>query len=220
MTIKQRQHLLAYLGFYAGAADGDWGSGSREACEAFQRSYNDSTDKNITVDGYGGPETDKALRYAVANDLFKAEAVDKIPNISVIVDKATEENGGFPDWWDEIEYFDPPEIACKCGDYHEPYCNGYPHEMQKLTMQIADRARKHFGQPITVISGLRCPQHNTDSKGVANSQHMYGEALDVYVHGVSQQTALTWFLSQPDVRYAYAIADSSNVHFDIQPVGR
>ena len=213
MTNKQRQHLLAYLGFYAGAADGDWGSGSRDACKAFQRSYNDSTDKNITVDGYGGPETDKALLHAVAYDMFKPEPVPE-------QGATTEDFSGFPDWWDEIEYFDPPEIACKCGQYHAPYCDGYPHEMQKLTMQIADRARKHFGQPITVISGLRCRQHNADSKGVANSQHMYGEALDVYVSGVSQQTALNWFLSQPDVRYAYAIDGSNNVHFDIHPVGR
>lgn len=213
MTIKQRQHLLAYLGFYAGAVDGDWGNGSREACKAFQRSYNDSTDKNITVDGYGGPETDKALRYAVANDLFKTEPVPEqgttAGDFSV-----------FPDWWEEIEYFDPPEIACQCWKYNGPYCDGYPHAMQPLTMKIADRARKHFGKPITIISGLRCKQHNADCKGHVNSQHMYGEALDVYVDGVSQQTALNWFLSQPDVRYAYAIEGSSNVHFDIQPVGR
>ena len=36
MTIKQRQHLLAYLGYYVGAIDGKFGSGSKEACKAFQ----------------------------------------------------------------------------------------------------------------------------------------------------------------------------------------
>ena len=202
MTVKQRQHLLAYLGYYKAAVDGEWGRLSKEACSAFQN------DRGLTPDGYGGPETDKALQYAVANDLFMA---------------APEADTGAPepeDWWDEIRYFTPTEIACKCGTYHAPYCSGYPHKMQKLTMQIADRARAHFGNPVTVISGLRCPRHNADSGGVENSQHMFGEALDVYCYGVSQQTALNWFLSQPDVRYAYAIAGSGNIHFDIQPVGR
>lgn len=195
MTVTQRQHLLAYLGYYRGSIDGDWGDRSRAACIAFQQ------DREITADGFGGAETDTALRYAVANDLIKAEQ-------------------GREDWWEEIRYFTPSEIACKCGQHHTPYCNGFPYRMQKQTMQIADRARIHFGKPITVVSGLRCRRHNADSGGVENSQHLYGEALDLQVRGESQQKVLSWFLGQPDVRYAYGIAGSSNVHFDIQPVGR
>lgn len=195
MTVTQRQHLLAYLGYYLGIVDGEWGNGSRAACTTFQQ------ERGITADGYGGPETDAALQYAVANDLTKAEQ-------------------GREDWWNEILYFTPSEIACKCGQHHTPYCDGYPHRMQKRTMQIADRARKYFGKPITVVSGLRCRQHNADSGGVENSRHLYGEALDVQVWGENQQSVLAWFLSQPDVRYAYAIEGSSNVHFDIQTAGR
>ena len=65
MTVKQRQHLLAYLGYYVGTVDGDWGSGSRAACTAFQKDFG-----GITVDGHGGRETDKALKHAVAYDMF------------------------------------------------------------------------------------------------------------------------------------------------------
>lgn len=203
MTIKQRQHLLAYLGYYVGVVDGDWGSGSRAACTAFQQ------DRNIKADGHGGPETDKALIQAVANGLLKPEPVEDGESVS---DTAIEE-----DWWDEIEYFDFEEVKCKCGG---KYCDGRPHEMQKLTMQIADRARRWSGNPITVISGLRCETHNKNEKGVWNSQHMFGEALDVYFYGKSPNAALAWLQSQPDVRYAYRIEGSNNIHFDIQPVGR
>lgn len=200
MTNKQRQHLLAYLGYYVMDVDGDWASGSREACKEFQR------DRNITpVDGFGGPITDKELKYAVYNDLEKSEPVveDNAPSTGT--------------WWAEIEFFTPDEMACKCGG---KYCNGYPHEIQPLLMQILDRARRWSGNPIQIISGLRCPEWNRIQKGVSNSQHQYGEAADVYFYGVSPNAALAWFQSQPDVRYAYRIEGSNNIHVDIQPVGR
>ena len=49
---------------------------------------------------------------------------------------------------------------------------------------------------------------------------MFGEAVDVYFYGVTPGVALAWLQSQPDVRYAYRIEGSNNIHFDIQPVGR
>ena len=174
MTIKQRQHLLAYLGFYAGAVDGDWGSGSRDACKAFQRSYNDSTDKNITVDGYGGPETDKALRYAVANDLFKTEPVPEQGTTA----------GDFSvtgTFWDEIEFFDREEFRCQCGGR---YCNGFPVEPEETLVRTCDEIRRRLGVPVSIVdaggSGVRCPQHNANVGGVANSNHLYGKAADLH----------------------------------------
>ena len=203
MTIKQRQHLLAYLGYYVGVVDGDWGAGSKAACTAFQK------DRNLTVDGYGGPETDKALRYAVGNDLQKAEKSDE--------DITTEDLSGVEMEWPGVVHFDPEEIRCKCDGQ---FCNGFPHKMQPLVMQIAERARQWSGHPIQVISGLRCETHNRNEKGVWNSQHMYGEALDVYFYGKTPSAALAWLQSQPDVRFAYQIEGSNNIHFDIEPVGR
>lgn len=199
MTNKQRQHLLAYLGYYVGAIDGDWGAGSRASCTAFQR------DRNITPDGYGGPETDKQLRYAVANDLMKT---DPVPEVGT---------GESDMEWPGVVHFDPEEIRCKCNG---KYCNGFPHKMQPLVMQIAERARQWSGHPIQVISGLRCETHNRNEQGHERSQHMFGEALDVYFYGVTPVDALAWLQIQPDVRYAYQIAGSNNIHFDIQPVGR
>ena len=114
--------------------------------------------------------------------------------------------------WGDIEFFEPEEVRCKCGG---KYCNGYPHEVQPLLMQIADRARRWSGHPITVISGLRCDTWNQIQGGVENSQHKFGEALDVYFYGVSPDSALAWLQSQPDVRYAYRISGCDNIHFDV-----
>lgn len=199
MTVRQRQHLLGFLGYYVGAVDGDWGSGSRTACTAFQK------DRGITADGHGGPETDRQLIHAVANGLQKPRETEDV----------TEENTGT--FWDEIEFFDPEEMKCKCG---RKYCTGFPHEIQKRLMQILDRARRWSGHPIVIVSGLRCATWNILQGGVTNSQHKYGEAADVYFYGVTADAALAWLQSQPDVRYAYIIPGSNNIHFDIHPVGR
>lgn len=163
MTDKQRQHLLAYLGYYKMNVDGDWGSGSREACKAFQR------DRNLTADGYGGPETDKQLRYAVYNDLEKPEPVED----EVVVSKNETTTGTF---WDEIEFFDREEFRCQCKG---KYCNGFPAEPHEATLRFADAIRKRVGKPIHVNSGLRCPTWNQIQGGVYNSNHMGGGAVDL-----------------------------------------
>lgn len=193
MTIRQRQHLLAYLGYYVGTVDGDWGSGSRAACTAFQQDFG-----GIVVDGHGGTETDKALKHAVAYDLFK-------------VDISNEETttGSF---WDDIQYFKRDEFRCKCGG---KYCNGFPAEPKEQLVRIADQLRKNLGVPITIVSGLRCKTWNAIQGGVSNSQHMYGEAADIYANGVSQSRVEQELDKIGGVRYHYPITGSSNVHFDV-----
>jgi len=202
MTERDGQNLLQVLRYYGGAIDGIWGPASQKAMTKFQNTFG-----GIAVTGFMNDETGKALRHAVAYDMKNPESADAAEDPEEV-------------WWEGIQYFTKSEFACKCGRYHAPYCDGYPHKIQPLLVQIAERARVHFGKPIDVVSGLRCDRHNSDSGGVYNSQHKFGEAADVRVRGVSQKTALDWFLSQPDVRYAYAIEDSENVHYDIQPVGR
>ena len=193
MTIRQRQHLLAYLGYYVGTVDGDWGSGSRAACTAFQQDFG-----GIVVDGHGGTETDKALKHAVAYDLFKVDISNE--------DTTT---GSF---WDDIQYFKRDEFRCKCGG---KYCNGFPAEPKEQLVRIADQLRKNLGVPITIVSGLRCPTWNQIQGGVADSQHQYGEAADIYCSGISQLRVEAELDKIGGVRYHYAIKGSSNVHFDV-----
>lgn len=189
MTIKQKQCLLCYLGYYTGAIDGIWGTKSQHAVKAFQKDF------GLTADGICGTDTEKAMTHAVAYGMS-----------TQVGDEA--ESG---DFWDEIVYFAREEFKCRCGG---KYCDGYPAEPQEGMVRLADRARKHFGAPATVVSGLRCEKHNANVGGVANSQHMYGEAVDLRIQGVSAGELLFFIQSQPGVRYAYAINDT-NVHFDI-----
>lgn len=195
MTTKDLQCLLTYLkdgkrSFYTGAIDGIPGPLTRQAVENFQRRI------GLPVTGEADEVTGEALRQAVAGGMPETKPED---------------------FWQTIEFFTPEEFRCKCG---QRYCAGYPHEIQPLLVQLCDRARRWSGHPITVVSGLRCPEWNRLQKGVANSQHMFGEAVDVYFCGVSPNAALAWLQSQPEVRYAYRIEGCNNIHFDIHPVGR
>ena len=191
MTNKQRQHLLAYLGYYVGKVDGIWGTLSETAMNAFKKDF-----AGLDVPGISKDAPEKALKHAVAYDVFKAEPVK-------------DKNGTF---WDEIEYFVPDEFKCKCGG---KYCNGYPAEPDERMVRIADKLRKNLGVPITIVSGLRCKTWNAIHGGVSNSQHMYGEAADIYAKGVSQSSVEQELDKIGGVRYHYPITGSSNVHFDV-----
>ena len=158
MTTKQRQHLLAFLGYYVGNVDGEWGALSKTACTAFQKDFG-----GIIVDGFGGTETDKALKHAVAYGMPAKE------------DTSTKEENATGNFWDGIKYFKRSEFACKCGKY----CNGYPAEIDMKMVKIADAIRERIRKPISVNSGLRCKTHNANVGGVSNSQHLYGTAADL-----------------------------------------
>jgi hypothetical protein len=158
------------------------------------------------IDGIWGPASQEA-----ADHFMRDFAGDSATDTNI---GCKEETGTF---WDEIEFFTADEVRCKCGG---KYCGGFPHEVQPLLMEIADRARRWSGHPIVIISGLRCDTWNELQGGVENSQHKFGEALDVYFYGVTPEEALAWLQSQPEVRYAYRIEGSDNIHFDIYPVGR
>ena len=158
MTTKQRQHLLAFLGYYVGNVDGEWGALSKTACTAFQKDFG-----GIKVDGFGGTETDKALKHAVAYGMPAKE------------DTSTKEENATGNFWDGIKYFKRSEFACKCGKY----CNGYPVEIDMNMVKIADEIRNRIGKPIQINSGIRCKNHNANVGGVSNSQHLYGNAADL-----------------------------------------
>lgn len=189
MTVKQKQALLLFLGYYVGNVDGDWGQLSKTATKSFQK------DHGLTADGVFGEATAKAVLTAVAKNETK---------------KPTSTTTG--DFWDEIEFFDREEFRCKCNG---KYCDGFPTEPRETMVRIANQLRKNLDVPVSIVSGLRCPEWNRIQGGVENSQHMYGEAADIYARGVSQSKVEAELDRIGGVRYHYPIDGSSNVHFDI-----
>lgn len=190
MTVKQKQNLLAYLGYYIGNIDGVWGTLSETAMNAFKADF-----KGLDVPNMPENAPEKALKHAVAYDLFKTEPVK-------------DETGTF---WDEIEYFDREEFRCKCGG---KYCNGFPAEPDETLVRFANDLRKQAGSPAIPSSGLRCERWNAIQNGVATSRHMIGKALDFRIEGVSGSRLLAMAQADKRCRYAYII-DGAWVHIDV-----
>lgn len=94
------------------------------------------------------------------------------------------ETGGGPDWWKDIKYFKRAEFRCTCGR-----CGGFPVEPQEAMVRTVDEIRRRLGIPVSVVdaggSGVRCPAHNKEVGGVANSQHLYGKAADLHCFGAT-----------------------------------
>ena len=114
MTLKQKQSLLAYLGYYDGQLDGLWGDKSQKATIDFQRAYMEQKD----VDGIFGAATEKRILEVIASG-----------EKPVVANNATTNTLG---WWKDIRYFTRAEFRCPCGK-----CGGFPVEPDELLLRLA-----------------------------------------------------------------------------------
>ena len=197
MTLKQKQALLAYLGYYDGPLDGLWGEKSQKATEAFQRDY------QLTVDGIFGAATEKRVLEVVASGEMPAQQPQTAP-----------ETGEAADWWKDIRYFTPeePNICCPC-----PRCVGKREYPTESLMKTADDIREELG-PMVPSSVRRCQAHNDELSGSAkNSRHIIGKAMDFNCPKSTPakiESCLARRKAAGEIRYWYRM-DSGWYHFDI-----
>lgn len=156
---------------------------------------------NDVLDGKWGPKSKEAAERFI-RDFTGEEA-------------ATDTNVGSKSFWDHIRYWSREEFRCRCGEYHKPYCNGFPVEPDQTLVELVDDLRHQFGRPGHRSSGIRCRQHNTDSNGVAGSRHLQGKALDFFIEGVSGAELLAAAKADKRCRYAYII-EGQYVHVDVE----
>ena len=194
MTVKQIQCLLTYLGYSPGAIDGIDGRNTQGAIRVFQADY------GLTVNGIPGAATQKMLIGAIAGTAVKVEKPESSDE---------PKTGTF---WDDIRYFTREEFRCKCGG---KYCNGFPAEPQEGMVRALDAVRAHFGKAIIPNSGVRCPTHNANVRGVSNSRHLSGKAVDFAVPGKTASQVLEYLATLPGLGYCYDI-DGTSVHMDIE----
>lgn len=65
-------------------------------------------------------------------------------------------------------------------------------KLMLLCEHILQPVRDHFGKPVVINSGYRCPSLNTAVKGAKNSQHLTGEACDFEIMGLSNYELACW----------------------------
>lgn len=68
------------------------------------------------------------------------------------------------------------KLNCSCG------CGGTITDERLIW--ILSTVRAHFGKPIIITSGYRCPAYNAKVGGAKSSQHLTGKAVDFQVKGV------------------------------------
>ena len=64
--------------------------------------------------------------------------------------------------------------------------------LRNLCQQVLEPLREHFGIPVVVSSGYRCPALNKAVGGVPNSQHLTGEAADIVMPKLAE--AFYWLI--------------------------
>lgn len=83
--------------------------------------------------------------------------------------------------------FHRDEFRCRCRDrgldVDDTWCHGESWPHRELVERL-QKLRDHFGKPVTINSGCRCPRYNAYVGGTKMSQHKRGTAADVVVKDV------------------------------------
>ena len=177
MTTKQRQNLLAYLGYYSGGIDGIYGQQTKAAVERFQEDFG-----GIVVDGLAGDETDKAMRHAVAYGMPEKVVKENLTSASADAEQYLQSDGC---------YHIPRGVDVQLSKNlwaHEIHCqgNGCCKEsiISKQMVEMFQLIRDDYGDSIEIAtaggSGYRCNTHNAAVNGAFGSLHKTGNALDLH----------------------------------------
>lgn len=64
--------------------------------------------------------------------------------------------------------------------------------LRRLAETVLEPVREHFGRPVFVSSGFRCPALNEAVGSTPQSQHLRGEAADFEVPGIANVDVARW----------------------------
>jgi zinc D-Ala-D-Ala carboxypeptidase len=70
--------------------------------------------------------------------------------------------------------------------------------LRMVCANILELVRAHFGRPVLIHSGYRCPGVNAAVGGSKASQHMKGEAVDFHVSGYTVYDVGIWISENLD----------------------
>lgn len=93
--------------------------------------------------------------------------------------------------------------------------------LMALVDNVLDPLREWYGKPIYVNSGYRCPALNKAVGGVANSQHLTGQAADIDVNDRAENRRLMKHI-EDSLDFDQLIWENGGawVHVSYRPDGR
>jgi hypothetical protein len=95
--------------------------------------------------------------------------------------------------------------------------------LRLLCENILQPVRDHFGKPVKINSGFRCPALNQATGGSATSDHCKGQAADIEIVGVANADLAQWIMDNLDYTqlilefYTQGVPDSGWVHVSYDP---
>ena len=76
-----------------------------------------------------------------------------------------------------------------------------------LCTTVLEPIRLHFGAPVVIHSGYRCPALNAAIGGAKSSQHMRGEAADFHVIGHDLAEVWQWIWESSGIPYGQVLLE-------------
>lgn len=104
-------------------------------------------------------------------------------------------------------HFKRKEFACKCGCGFDA--------VDKELLDVLEKVRTRFNQPVTITSGCRCVEHNKDIGGSESSQHVFGKAADIVVKNISPRAVFNFLDKYQPLRYGLGLYEGW-VHVDVR----
>jgi len=108
------------------------------------------------------------------------------------------------------KHFKQSEFSCRCG------C-GFDNINPEIIEQL-EKIRNIFNKSIIITSACRCEENNKKVGGVSNSQHLFGNATDFHVAGISSgklHAQMKEILNKGIIRNLGLY--SWGVHIDVRP---
>lgn len=90
------------------------------------------------------------------------------------------------------------ETAEEMGIHNMPDDPRIIENLRALCVHVLSPAIDHFDLPLMVTSGYRCEALNREVGGLANSQHILGQAADVMMGGIQNDQLARWFIDNVD----------------------
>jgi len=75
-------------------------------------------------------------------------------------------------------------------------------------------AERHFSRRAVITSGYRSPSHNRFVRGALHSQHLYCNALDLYMPGIARDELARYFYNHPSRGGLGLYCHTKSIHVD------
>ncbi len=92
------------------------------------------------------------------------------------------------------ESFLRSEFKCKCGkcDYDT---------VDTELIEVLQDVRDHFGLPVKITSGNRCPDYNKKVGGATHSYHPRGRAADIQIKSIEPHKVYSYLVDKYPDKY-------------------